>query len=209
MSILTALPRRVRRGRAAIAAAALAIVLSAGWAPAPVQAAPTAATRIAGYSAAPGRVMSGKAITVQGQIQRLSGRAWVRSQTTAVTVYFDPDGVKPNRAVGSVRTNAAGQFKTAFKATVSGRWSVRFHGAASLRASGTAALHVQVVFPAPKTSASPITRWTCPGWAPIKGNASSHIYHLPGQRFYTRTTPEICFASEAAAQRAGFRRSKV
>lgn len=55
----------------------------------------------------------------------------------------------------------------------------------------------------------PISTWDCPSWAPIKGNADSGIYHVPGQRFYDRTQPEECFANEPAAVRAGYRRSKV
>ncbi|MFT4229309.1 MAG: hypothetical protein QM602_03365 [Microbacterium sp.] len=49
----------------------------------------------------------------------------------------------------------------------------------------------------------------CPSWAPIKGNASSMIYHLPGQRFYDVTDPEECFRTESAAQEAGYRKAKV
>ncbi len=47
----------------------------------------------------------------------------------------------------------------------------------------------------------------CPVSHPIKGNHSSSgdfIYHLPGGRFYDRTRPEVCFASEQEAQAAGF-----
>ena len=35
------------------------------------------------------------------------------------------------------------------------------------------------------------------------------IYHKPGQRYYDVTVPEECFASEAAAQAAGYRAAKV
>jgi hypothetical protein len=35
------------------------------------------------------------------------------------------------------------------------------------------------------------------------------IYHLPGDAFYTRTNPEDCFATEAAARAAGYRRAKI
>lgn len=48
----------------------------------------------------------------------------------------------------------------------------------------------------------------CPASHPIKGNHSSSgdfIYHIPGSRFYERTRPEVCFASEQEAQTAGFR----
>lgn len=45
----------------------------------------------------------------------------------------------------------------------------------------------------------------CPDGFPIKGNASSHIYHVEGDASYGATIPEICFASEEAAQAAGYR----
>jgi hypothetical protein len=50
---------------------------------------------------------------------------------------------------------------------------------------------------------------SCPTGYPIKGNQNSGIYHVPGQQFYDRTRPEDCFATEADAQAAGYRRSKV
>jgi trigger factor len=49
----------------------------------------------------------------------------------------------------------------------------------------------------------------CPDDFPIKGNASSMIYHLPGQSSYDNTIPEICFASEEDATAAGYRASKA
>lgn len=55
----------------------------------------------------------------------------------------------------------------------------------------------------------PVSLWNCPSWAPIKGNASSMIYHMPGQRFYKKTQPEDCFSTEAAARAAGYRKAKV
>ncbi|MCU9986710.1 cell wall-binding repeat-containing protein [Mobiluncus curtisii] len=57
-------------------------------------------------------------------------------------------------------------------------------------------------------SAAPIGK-ACPSNAPIKGNANSGIYHVPGGRYYDKTTPEACFATESDAQNAGYRRSKV
>jgi trigger factor len=49
----------------------------------------------------------------------------------------------------------------------------------------------------------------CPEGYPIKGNASSMIYHVPGQSSYERTIPEMCFASEEAAITEGYRASKA
>ena len=49
----------------------------------------------------------------------------------------------------------------------------------------------------------------CPPGFPIKGNLPSRVFHGPGQQDYDRTTPEVCFASEAAARDAGFRHSRA
>ena len=43
---------------------------------------------------------------------------------------------------------------------------------------------------------------------PIKGNANSRIYHVPGGRFYDRTVPERCYASAADAEADGYRAAK-
>ncbi|MDQ3779518.1 MAG: cell wall-binding protein, partial [Chloroflexota bacterium] len=45
----------------------------------------------------------------------------------------------------------------------------------------------------------------CPPDYPIKGNATSRIYHQPGQSSYERTVAEFCFATEEDAIAAGFR----
>jgi micrococcal nuclease len=55
----------------------------------------------------------------------------------------------------------------------------------------------------------PISEDDCPSNAPIKGNQSSGIYHMPGDSYYDVTDPEECFASEAAAQTAGYRAAEV
>jgi large subunit ribosomal protein L17 len=39
---------------------------------------------------------------------------------------------------------------------------------------------------------------------PIKGNADSMLYHVPGSTHYGRTVAEVWFASEEAAEAAGF-----
>ena len=38
----------------------------------------------------------------------------------------------------------------------------------------------------------------------IKGNVDSMLYHTPGSPFYDRTIAEVWFATEAAAEAAGF-----
>jgi ketosteroid isomerase-like protein len=54
----------------------------------------------------------------------------------------------------------------------------------------------------------PISEEECPPSAPIKGNADSHIYHTQSSATYDETHPEVCFASEAAAQEAGYRAAR-
>jgi hypothetical protein len=48
----------------------------------------------------------------------------------------------------------------------------------------------------------------CPPDYPIKGNATSMIYHQPGQPNYDRTIAELCFASVHDAEAAGYRPPK-
>ena len=65
--------------------------------------------------------------------------------------------------------------------------------------------------PAATGGATPPAGGDCPSEAPVKGNASSSgelIYHVPGGQLYDRTSAEECFASESAAQDAGYRASQ-
>jgi large subunit ribosomal protein L17 len=39
---------------------------------------------------------------------------------------------------------------------------------------------------------------------PIKGNADSMLYHVPGSQYYDRTVAEVWFATEEDAEKAGF-----
>ena len=49
----------------------------------------------------------------------------------------------------------------------------------------------------------------CPDKFPIKGNATSKIYHLPDTSYYAMTKATVCFRSAEAAEYAGFRPSKA
>ncbi|MCS6801866.1 MAG: thermonuclease family protein [Chloroflexota bacterium] len=53
----------------------------------------------------------------------------------------------------------------------------------------------------------PLAPFTCPASHPIKLNANSGIYHVPGGAFYNATNPEACARTEADARAAGYRRS--
>ncbi len=46
---------------------------------------------------------------------------------------------------------------------------------------------------------------TCPPGYPVKGNASSHVYHVPDASSYDATKATFCFATEDDAIAAGYR----
>jgi hypothetical protein len=68
---------------------------------------------------------------------------------------------------------------------------------------------------ADEAAAEVANRWVepidgaCPDGYPIKANANSGIFHVPGGRFYERTVPERCYTDEASAEADGYRRSKA
>lgn len=195
----------LRRGLI-IGLSALALVLPMVSIPAPAQGA-TASSRVTSFSAGPATVVKGKSITVAAQAQKYSSKAWVKTGVLTGTVYFDPDGSAANKAVRTFKSNSTGYFKTTFAASTSGKWSIRWSKQGTLAAASSVQKYVKVT--AAPTSAKPASKWDCPAWAPIKGNAPSKIYHMKGQRFYLKTTPEICFSTESAAKNAGYRKSKV
>jgi large subunit ribosomal protein L4 len=53
-------------------------------------------------------------------------------------------------------------------------------------------------------SHAPLADGSQPEGFPIKGNADSMLYHVPGSSFYARTVAEVWFKTEYAAEKAGF-----
>ena len=49
---------------------------------------------------------------------------------------------------------------------------------------------------------------TTPEGYPVKAKVSSGIFHVPGGRFYERTSADRCYPDAAAAQADGYRPSK-
>ncbi|MFT4231526.1 MAG: hypothetical protein QM606_01940 [Leucobacter sp.] len=109
------------------------------------------------------------------------------------------NGVAVRGATGSSYRLGAGDVGGTLTVTVTGKKPGYATESRTSRATGA------VRYPA---RTAPVSEWSCPSWAPIKGNASSMIYHVPGGAYYQRTKPEECFTTEAAAQAAGYRRSK-
>ncbi|SHL01714.1 LSU ribosomal protein L4P [Pseudonocardia thermophila] len=54
-------------------------------------------------------------------------------------------------------------------------------------------------------SHAPLPDGSQPEGYPVKGNADSMLYHVPGSSFYARTVAEVWFTSAEAAEAAGFR----
>ena len=80
-------------------------------------------------------------------------------------------------------------------------------GSASATSSATASTTASAE---PSGGVAPISEQDCPPGAPIKGNDSSSgelIYHTRSSATYDATYPEECFATEAAAQAAGYRKA--
>ena len=53
-------------------------------------------------------------------------------------------------------------------------------------------------------SHAPLEDGSAPAGFEIKGNAQSNLYHVPGSRYYKATVAEVWFATEEAAEAAGF-----
>jgi large subunit ribosomal protein L4 len=53
-------------------------------------------------------------------------------------------------------------------------------------------------------SHAPLADGSQPEGFPVKGNAESMLYHVPGSSFYARTVAEVWFANAEAAEAAGF-----
>ncbi|MHA6785360.1 50S ribosomal protein L4, sunset domain variant [Pseudonocardia saturnea] len=53
-------------------------------------------------------------------------------------------------------------------------------------------------------SHAPLADGSQPEGYPVKGNADSMLYHVPGSSFYARTVAEVWFATAEAAEEAGF-----
>lgn len=142
----------------------------------------------------------------------ISGKAFVTGKLTAsrgtwssgVTFRYQwyASGRAISGATGSSLTLASAQLGKSISVKVIGSRSGYATGAKT--SSSTPAVR--------PGSASPVSKDNCPSSYPIKGNQTTRhttdwIYHMPGQQYYDVTDPEQCFATEKAAQNAGYRKS--
>lgn len=135
-----------------------------------------------------------------------SGTVTVRSKT--LTVKKSGTTIAKNRKKVSLKP---GTYRVTTKVTFQ-RYTVKSTARGTVKVYGpkkTKKLSQQLVVRQGKrpSRTSPVSKWDCPRWAPIKGNQSG-IYHVPGGTYYTRTAPEECFTTESAARNAGYRASR-
>lgn len=140
----------------------------------------------------------------------VSGSAKVGSTLRANAGTWSPKPVKLKYQWKRSGKNISGATKSTYRVAAGDRGhriSVTVTGSKSgyTTASKTSSQTGKVSYP---SRTKPSSAWNCPTWAPIKGNASSMIYHVPGGAYYSRTKPEECFTTESAARQAGYRASK-
>lgn len=133
-----------------------------------------------------------------GSVLTAKTGAWKPAPVTIRYQWYRSGKAIPGATRATYRLTAADAGKTV---------TVRVVGSKSGYASATktSIATTRIGYPSRTT---PVSSWACPTWAPIKGNASSMIYHVRGGAYYDRTRPEECFRTERAAQDAGYRRSK-
>lgn len=165
----------------------------------------------AGYAKASKRSKATASVKgiLSAPVPRITGSPVFGSRLTAVpstwtsgtrlTYQWYANGRAIKGATGSSLVLSAATVRTRVTVKVTGTKSGYISASKVSKATGV------VNYPA---QAKPASAWNCPSWAPIKGNRSSMIYHVPGGRSYKATKPEACFSSEAAAVKAGYRKAK-
>lgn len=138
-----------------------------------------------------------KGSTIVGSRLTVSTGTWTSG--TTLTYQWYANGTAINRATASSLVVTAAMVKKNITVRVTGTKS------GFVTAAKTSAKTGAVSYP---SRTAPVSTWNCPAWAPIKGNASSMIFHVPSGQYYSRTKPEECFSSEGAAIKAGYRKSK-
>ncbi|MDR3202995.1 MAG: hypothetical protein LBT54_07705 [Bifidobacteriaceae bacterium] len=202
------MPRILTAALASLSAAALLTVGLSPSSAVPVHAGAASAVVI---HKIPGKTVSasGKAKIAPNITRR--GPVSIRSKTITVS----KNGERVATRVKSARlTPGRYRVTTTVKYRVRIDWPVRVYSSLRIR-TRTQSLTIRARSGSASPTAEPRARTAapvsgeCPSWAPIKGNAQSGIYHVPSARFYPATYAEDCFATEAGARAAGYRRAKV
>lgn len=101
-------------------------------------------TRMSSFNASPEPVTKGKAITVQGRLDRLVGSWKPAAAGAVIAFYFKPTGATSWTSMGSVKTSSTGWYKKAFTASKDGTWMVKYAGSGTYLASQSPGDYVDV-----------------------------------------------------------------
>ncbi|MFS0868115.1 hypothetical protein AB3M83_12380 [Microbacterium sp. 179-B 1A2 NHS] len=149
------------------------------------------------------------AITGTAQVgKKLTAKAGSWTSGTSFSYRWYANGKAISKATKSTYTVASSVTGKALTVKVTGKKS----GHTTVSKTSKATAKVKAAAKKPSSKAAPISTNSCPKSHPIKGNqttrhTSDWIYHVPGGQYYGVTNPEECFATEGAAQRAGYRAS--
>ncbi|MEN5075014.1 hypothetical protein ABE437_14435 [Isoptericola cucumis] len=188
---------------ATLLAGPLAVVPAAASAPAATAAVATAAktslvvkripTKTAPYKK---KVVVRPLVTAQGRVSVKSKTLTVRHGSKRIATGVRKIGLK----AGTYRVATNVRYRT---------YTIKPSGAKAWSTVKTKSKVQKLVVRQGKkpSSTAPVSTYHCPKWAPVKGNQSG-IYHVPGGRYYKKTTPERCFTTASAARKAGYRASR-
>lgn len=132
--------------------------------------------------------------------KKLTAKPGAWTSGTKFTYKWYANGKAIKKATGKTFTLKVAQAGKKISVKVTGK------KAGYTTVSRTSAKTAKIGYP---SRTAPASAWNCPAWAPIKGNANSGIYHMPGQRYYKATKPEDCFRTQTAPKNAGYRAAKV
>ncbi|WP_425956343.1 hypothetical protein [Xylanimonas sp. McL0601] len=146
------------------------------------------------FTASPTPKIMGSALV--GSTLTVSRGTW--SPSPSFAYQWKADGVVIAGATGTSLKLTSAHFGKAITVTVTGKAG----GWVTTARTSAATARVTTL------SVAGTGGYDCPAGYPIKGNAGSGIYHVPSGQYYAVTKPEQCFATEAAAVAAGYRKSQ-
>lgn len=141
------------------------------------------------------KVAKGKSVTIKASV-KTAGKVKVKSKT--LTVVKSGKTVAKNKASVSLKAGT-------YTVTTTVKYTV---GSSTAVKTKTLKQTLKISTKATKNRVPGTGGYDCPSGFPVKGNADSGIYHVKGGQYYSRTKPEECFTTPAAAEAAGYRASK-
>lgn len=214
---------RTRTRNVAAAAGIAALVMTAALSPTGTAraevsdaAAAPASTSLAAVSHGPAAV-SGPAVRTlkapRTATPKITGTARIGSTLTAVPGTWSKGTTFTYQwRANGVKITGATKSKLVLSTTLRGKKitvSVTGRAPGFTTATRTSASTAAVGYPG---RTAPVSKNTCPTWAPIKGNinaqAKTKICHVIGGGSYRVTNPEECFRTERDALAAGYRKAR-